>query len=98
MRELAIVKEIDSLEKGLLDMMNYKNPLVGGDISDISLRLNIKRSSTVTLSEYHSQLKEYTALCRQQFPPHDLQTAIDGSRKNLDHSNSDDVIITIVTK
>ena len=100
MRELAIVREIDSLEKELLDVMNHtrKRLHMGGDVSDVNLRLVVKRPTTVTPSEYHSQLEEYTTLCRQQLPPHDLQTATDGSRKNVDHSNTDDVIITIVTK
>ena len=91
MRELAIMREIDSLEEELLDMMNHKS--LGGDSCDI--RLILKRPSTVPLSEYHSQLMEYITLCSQQVPPHYLQT---DSRTTLDHNNTDDIIITIVTK
>lgn len=94
MRELAIVREIDSLEEELLNMMNHKS--LGGDSCDI--RMIFKRPSTVSLSEYHSQLKEYITLCSQQVPPHNLQTATDDSRMTLDHNNTDDIIITIVTK
>ena len=87
MKELATMREIDSLEKELLDLMNH------GDKLDT--RLTLKRPSTVTPSKYHMQLKEYISLCRHQPLAHNLLAAI-ADNYNLE-SNADDVI-TIVTK
>ena len=98
MRELAIVREIDSLEEQLLDMMNQEN--LGGDSFDHDIRLILKRPSTMSPSKYCSQLKDYLTLCSsQQHPSHNPQTAT-SSRVTLDHNNtkSDDIVITIATK
>ena len=92
MEELAIVREIDLLEDELLDIMNHRNQ---GD--DCEQRLTLKQPSIITPSEYHTQLKEYTSLCRQQAVAQSVQTATNGNSRHNVESNSDDVI-TIVTK
>lgn len=100
MRELAIVREIDSLEEQLLDMMNQEK--LGGESLDRDIRPILKRPSTMSPSKYCSQLKDYLTLCSQQHPSHNPQTATNNSssRVTLDHNNtkSDDIIITIATK
>jgi hypothetical protein len=53
-RELALVREIDSLEEELLDMMNHNS--LGGDnnsCDDIHVRPILKRPSALSPSEYH---------------------------------------------
>ena len=97
------MREIDSLEKELLDVMNHNS--LGGDSSccdDIRLIL-IKRPSTASPSEYHSQLKDYISLHSRQLPFHSPQTATDDSNSKtaFDHHssrNTDGIVITIVTK
>ena len=103
-RELAIVREIDSLEKELLDVMNHNSLGSRGDHSCDDIRpILIKRPSTLTPSEYHSQLKDCVSLYSRELPPHIIQTATDNSssKTTFDHHssrNTDDIIITIVTK
>jgi hypothetical protein len=100
-RELALVREIDSLEEELLDMLNHNS--LGGDniCCDIHVHVQpilIKRPSSLSPSEYLSQLKDYIS---RQLPPCNLQTATNDSKKTIfDHRNrnTDDIIITIVTK
>lgn len=93
MRELEIVRAIDTLEEELLDMMNSNSP--GGD--SCYIRLVLKRPSTVhvTPSEYHSQLKDYFS---QQLPSHNLHTGTGMTMDRGHDNNTDDIIITIVTK
>ena len=99
------MREIDSLEKELLDMIMNHNSL-GGDSSccDDVRPISIKRPSTISPSEYNSQLKDYISLHSKELPFHSPQTATDDSnstKKTFDHHssrNTDDIVITIVTK
>ncbi len=98
------MREIDSLEEELLDMMNH-NSLRGDNNScdDIHVRPILKRPSTLSPSEYHSQLKDYVTLYSKQFPLCNLQTATNdsNSKTTFDHRSSgytDDIVITIATK
>jgi hypothetical protein len=101
-RELAIVREIDSLEEELLDMLNHNG--LGGDniCCDIHVRPILKRPFNSSPSEYHSQLKDYITLYSRQLPPRNLRTTTNdsNSKTTFDHlsRNTDDIVITIVTK